>query len=185
MRAWFGFIIIINVMGAVNIRGHEANFCEAEARCHEAEIETEARKVRPRPNNLASRPHGPRGLNIPGRAIAAETLQRNVLIKTHLHQFVSYLAGVINLQMVLKVKSCCNCKSSARNVYPGTRVPVLFFHKVRDTLFLSDNLNTTARAVDAMHLHHKAGLQGWVKDRSIYPAGVAAVGSVSFEVALR
>jgi len=31
-------------MCAVNIRGHEANFCEAEARCHEAEIEAEARK---------------------------------------------------------------------------------------------------------------------------------------------
>ena len=53
--------------------------------------------------------------------------------------------------------------------YPGTRqipgyhsIPVLFFHKVRDTLFLSDNSNTTARAVDALHLHHKAGLQGWV-----------------------
>ena len=28
----------------VNIRGHEANFCEAETRCHEAEIEAEARK---------------------------------------------------------------------------------------------------------------------------------------------
>jgi len=40
---------------------------------------------------------------------------------------------------------------------------VLFlFHKVMDTLFLSDNLNTTARAVDALHLHHKAGIQGWV-----------------------
>ena len=31
-------------MCAVNIRGHEANFYEAEARCHEAEIEVEARK---------------------------------------------------------------------------------------------------------------------------------------------
>jgi len=31
-------------MCAVNIWGHEANFCEAEARCHEAEIEAEARK---------------------------------------------------------------------------------------------------------------------------------------------
>jgi len=51
--------------------------------------------------------------------------------------------------------------TSARNV----SIPVLFFHKVRDTLFLSDNLNTTVRAVDALHLHHKAGLQGWVKDR--------------------
>ena len=39
---------------------------------------------------------------------------------------------------------------------------MLFFHKVRDTLFLSDNLNTTARAVDVLHLYHKAGVQGWV-----------------------
>jgi len=31
-------------MCTVNIRGHEANFCEAETRCHEAEIEAEARK---------------------------------------------------------------------------------------------------------------------------------------------
>jgi len=31
-------------MCAVNIRGHEANFNEAEVRCHEAEIEAEARK---------------------------------------------------------------------------------------------------------------------------------------------
>jgi len=30
-------------MCAVNIRGHEANFYEAEARCHEAEIEADAR----------------------------------------------------------------------------------------------------------------------------------------------
>jgi len=44
MRARFGFIIIINVMCAVNIRGHKANFSEAEVRCHEAEIEAEARK---------------------------------------------------------------------------------------------------------------------------------------------
>ena len=36
--------ILINVMCTVNIRGHEANFYEAEARCHEAEIEDEARK---------------------------------------------------------------------------------------------------------------------------------------------
>jgi len=28
----------------VNIRGYEANFYEAEARCHEAEIKFEARK---------------------------------------------------------------------------------------------------------------------------------------------
>ena len=28
-------------MCTVNIRGHEANFCEAEARCLEAEIEAE------------------------------------------------------------------------------------------------------------------------------------------------
>jgi len=33
-----------DVMCTVNIRGHEANFYEAEARCHEAEIEAEARK---------------------------------------------------------------------------------------------------------------------------------------------
>jgi len=39
MRARFGFIIIINVMCAVNIRGHEANFYEAEARKSEAEAE--------------------------------------------------------------------------------------------------------------------------------------------------
>jgi len=44
MRARFFFIIIINVMCGVNIRGHEANFYEAEARCQEAEIEAEARK---------------------------------------------------------------------------------------------------------------------------------------------
>ena len=31
-------------MCTVNIRGHEANFYEAETRCHEAEIEAEARK---------------------------------------------------------------------------------------------------------------------------------------------
>ena len=72
-------------------------------------------------------------------------------------------------------------ETSARNGYPGTRFntrypgtrqipgcpgitqyPCYFFHKVRDTLFLSDNLNTTACAVDALHLHHKAGIQGWV-----------------------
>jgi len=78
--------------------------------------------------------------------------------------------------------------TSARNGYPGTRfntrypgtrqipryhsIPVLFFHEVRDTLFLSDNLNTTARVVDALHLHHKAGIQGWVP----FP-GVAACAS--------
>ena len=40
-----GYIVkLINVMCTVNIRGHVANFCEAEARCHEAEIEAEARK---------------------------------------------------------------------------------------------------------------------------------------------
>ena len=38
------FWILINVMCIVNIRCHEANFCEAEARCHEAEIEAKARK---------------------------------------------------------------------------------------------------------------------------------------------
>ena len=31
-------------MCTVNISGHEANFYEAEAICHEAEIEAEARK---------------------------------------------------------------------------------------------------------------------------------------------
>ena len=36
--------ILINVTCTVNIRGHEANFYEAQARCHEAEIEAEARK---------------------------------------------------------------------------------------------------------------------------------------------
>ena len=38
--------ILINVMCTVglNIRGHEANFYEAEARCQEAEIKAEARK---------------------------------------------------------------------------------------------------------------------------------------------
>ena len=36
--------ILINVMCTVNIRGHEANFYEAEARCHKAKIEAEARK---------------------------------------------------------------------------------------------------------------------------------------------
>ena len=36
--------ILINVMSTVNIWGHEANFCEDEAGCHEAEIEAEARK---------------------------------------------------------------------------------------------------------------------------------------------
>ena len=35
-----GYIVkLINVMCTVNIRGHYANFYEAEARCHEAEIE--------------------------------------------------------------------------------------------------------------------------------------------------
>ena len=31
-------------MCTVNIRGHEANFYEAEARCYETEIEAEAKK---------------------------------------------------------------------------------------------------------------------------------------------
>jgi len=31
-------------MCTINIRGHEANFYEAEVRCHEVEIEAEARK---------------------------------------------------------------------------------------------------------------------------------------------
>ena len=39
-----GYIVKINVMCAVNIQGHEANFYEADVRCHEAEIEAEARK---------------------------------------------------------------------------------------------------------------------------------------------
>jgi len=50
-------------MCTVNIRGHEANFYEAEARCHEAEIEAEARKSEAEavavPNDLASRPREP------------------------------------------------------------------------------------------------------------------------------
>ena len=49
--------ILINVMCTVNIRGHEANFYEAEARCHKAEIEAEARKSEA--EGEASRPHGP------------------------------------------------------------------------------------------------------------------------------
>ena len=81
------------------------------------------------------------------------------------------------------IKSVVTYVISARNRYPSNRVPVsipitpvpcrypgtrvslntrVIFPKVRDTLFLSDNLNTTARAVNALHLHHKAGLQGWV-----------------------
>jgi len=32
-------LILTNVMCTVNIRGHEANFYEAEARCHEAAAE--------------------------------------------------------------------------------------------------------------------------------------------------
>ena len=36
--------ILINVVCTVSIRGHEANFYETEARCHEAEIKAEARK---------------------------------------------------------------------------------------------------------------------------------------------
>ena len=78
--------------------------------------------------------------------------------------------------------------TSARNGYPGTRFntrypgtrqipgypgitqyPCYFFHKVRNTLFLSDNLNTTARAVDALHLHHKAGKREF-KDGFHFPA---------------
>ena len=38
---YFNFFLF---MCAVHIRGHEANFYEAEVRCHEAEIEAEARK---------------------------------------------------------------------------------------------------------------------------------------------
>jgi len=64
-------------MCTANIRGHEANFYEAEARCHEAEIEAAARKSEAeaeaaRPNDLGSRPHGPRGLDI-----SAEQGRRN------------------------------------------------------------------------------------------------------------
>jgi len=40
-------------MCTVNIRGHEANFYEAEAM-----------RPRSRPNDLSSRPHGPQGINI-------------------------------------------------------------------------------------------------------------------------
>jgi len=58
MRARFGFIIIINVLCAVNIRGHEANFYEAEARCHEAEIEAEARKSEAENRVCSSHAHG-------------------------------------------------------------------------------------------------------------------------------
>ena len=36
-----GYIVNINVMCTVNIRGHEANFYEAEARKSEAEAEAE------------------------------------------------------------------------------------------------------------------------------------------------
>ena len=118
------------------------------------------------------------------------------------------IRGTIDMALCLSVclTVCLSVTSSARNGYPGTRFntrypgtrqipgypgitqyPCYLFHKVRDTLFLSDNLNTTARAVDALHPHHKAGIQGWVP----FP-GVAACAShekaggwVSFEVALR
>ena len=40
----FLVLILINVMCNVNIRGHEANFYEVEARYHKAEIEAEVRK---------------------------------------------------------------------------------------------------------------------------------------------
>jgi len=55
-----GYIVNINVMCTVNIRGHEANFYEARPDAMRPE------RVRLRLNDLASRPHGPRGLNIPG-----------------------------------------------------------------------------------------------------------------------
>jgi len=77
-------------MCTVNIRGHEANFYEAEARCHEAEIEAEARKSEAeaeaaRPNDLASTPHGPGGLNIPGipgTGLTFDSFRQS--LKTHL-----------------------------------------------------------------------------------------------------
>ena len=47
-----GYIVNINVVCTVNIRDHEANFCEAE-------IEAEARKIE------AEAEWRPRGLNIP------------------------------------------------------------------------------------------------------------------------
>ena len=63
--------------------------------------------------------------------------------------------------------------------YPGTRVSlntrVIFFHKVRDTLFLSDNLNTTARAVDACIA--PVSQSGTSRMGSIYRPGVAACAS--------
>jgi len=44
---------------------YEANFCEAEAKAREAEDEAEARHNEAEAEKLASRPHWPRGLNIP------------------------------------------------------------------------------------------------------------------------
>jgi len=49
---------LLNVMCAVNIRGHEANFMRPRSR-------QRPERVRLRPNDLTSRPHWPRGLNIP------------------------------------------------------------------------------------------------------------------------
>ena len=55
-----GYIVNINVMCTVNIRGHKANFYEAEARCHEAE----ARKSEAEWFGLEAT--WGRGINIPG-----------------------------------------------------------------------------------------------------------------------
>jgi len=50
-------------MYAVNFRGHDANFYEAdEARCHETEARPDT--ARSKPNNLVLRPHKPWCLNI-------------------------------------------------------------------------------------------------------------------------
>ena len=48
-------------MCPVNIRGHETNFYEAEARCHEAEIGAEATK-----SEAEAEAEAEGGLNIPG-----------------------------------------------------------------------------------------------------------------------
>jgi len=53
-------------MCAVNIRGHEANFYEAEARWYEAEIEAEARKSEAEAEWFGLEAHVAWGLNIPG-----------------------------------------------------------------------------------------------------------------------
>jgi len=69
---------VIHAVMLTKPAGHEAK-AKAEDRKSEAEDEAEAQnffrgrgrgqvrpRLRPRPNDLASRPHGPRGLNIPG-----------------------------------------------------------------------------------------------------------------------